>query len=311
LEQAVFQSESLKHECNKLRNDLDEIQTKYKRSATHRNKLSHDLETMSELLERRNEEISSLGKKISNRDSKIEKFERLYKGGENLAPMTGVIPEIAGEDSQSTPGYSGEIRPHRIVTISAIDPVEIPEDLALRRDSLATLEFSQDYPNNQLLRPVETFETLEDHPLSYRTYRTGSGTANYHSGPNQLESPTKQLRRNNTQDFNYSPDSVKNSVKPNSLQDQLRTLEENLSLEKSSKEKTQDELIASLQTIEKNLAELKDYESLLESERTEKIVLQNDLTTAKQWMKYYAEKATKEQEDSILVDDTMRLYMDN
>jgi chromosome segregation ATPase len=100
-------------------------------------------------------------------------------------------------------------------------------------------------------------------------------------------------------------------MKPSSLQDQLRTLEENLSLEKSAHEKTQDELIASLQSIEKNLAELHDLETLLETERTEKLVLQNDLSTAKQWMKYYAEKASKEQEDSILVDDTMRLYMDN
>lgn len=116
--------------------------------------------------------------------------------------MKGVIPEIIGEDSQSTPAYSGDIHPHRIVTISAIDPAETPEEPALRRDSIATLEFSQDYLNNQLQRPVETFETLEDHPLSYRTYRTGSGTANYHSGPNQFESTTKQLRRTNTQDLN-------------------------------------------------------------------------------------------------------------
>lgn len=77
----MFQSESLKLDRNKLTNDLVEIQTKYKRSAAQRNKLSDDLETMSELLERKNEEISSLGKKILDRDSKIEKFERLYKGG--------------------------------------------------------------------------------------------------------------------------------------------------------------------------------------------------------------------------------------
>lgn len=198
----MFQSESLKLDRNKLRNDLDEIQTKYKRSATQRNKLSDDLETMSELLERKNEEISSLGKKISDRDSKIEKFERLYKGGENLAPMTGVIPEITGEDSKSTPAHSGDLHPHRIVTISAIDPAETTQDPAMRIESIATLEFSQDYVNNQLQRPVETFETLEDHPLSNRTYRTGSGTANYHSGPNQFESTTKQLRRTNTQDLN-------------------------------------------------------------------------------------------------------------
>jgi chromosome segregation ATPase len=77
LQQSVLQSESLKHDRNKLRNDLDQIQTKYKRSATQRNKLTNDLEMMSELLEERNEEISALGKKISDRDAKIEIFENL------------------------------------------------------------------------------------------------------------------------------------------------------------------------------------------------------------------------------------------
>jgi hypothetical protein len=151
LEQAVFQSESLKLDRNKLRNDLDQIQTKYKRSATQRNKLSDDLETMSELLERRKEEISALGKKISDRDSKIEKFERLYKGGENLgnlAQMKGVIPEILNEDSrQSTPAYSGDIRPHRLVSISDIGPIDHSETLenpVPKRASMATLDFSQD-----------------------------------------------------------------------------------------------------------------------------------------------------------------------
>ena len=108
------------------------------------------------------------------------------------------------------------------------------------------------------MRPIETFETLEDHPLSYRTgSRTGSGTLNYNSNPNLFESSTKPFPRTNTHDLNYSPDSQKTPT-PSPLQDQLLTLQASLCLEKSAKEKTQDDLIASLQTIEKNLAHLQD-----------------------------------------------------